>query len=202
VTEDLWQRLPKPASRPASVCVAPYPLEGDGRADPQARAEMEALQKVIGAARAVRSEHEVHPGAQVPLVLRSNDEKLRALLGREAVALRTLVKTRDDAPVEPAGGPRPRGHVLAVAGEVEVLVGLVGLVEGAKELARIERETRKVDKDLAVLEKRLAQPTFVEKAPPEVVAEARGQLEALRRTRERLDEARSLASELDAPAGA
>jgi valyl-tRNA synthetase len=202
VTEDLWQRLPKPASRPASVCIASYPLADAGREDPAARAQMETLQKVIGAARTVRSEHEVHPGAQVPLVLRTNDEALRALLSREAVSLRTLVKTREGVLVEASGGPRHRGHVLTIAGEVEVLVGLVGLVEGAKELARIEREKRKVEKDLAVLEKRLSQPTFVEKAPPEVVAEARALLETLKRTRDSLDEARSLAAELDAPAEA
>ncbi|HEU4409323.1 MAG TPA: valine--tRNA ligase [Polyangiaceae bacterium] len=201
VTEDLWQRLPKPASRPASVCVAPYPAEAEGRNDPEAARQMEALQRVIGAARAVRSEHEVHPGAPVPLVLRTNDEGLRALLGRESVAVRTLVKTHEAVAIEAAGGARPRGHVLAVAGDVEVLVGLVGLVEGSKELDRIEREKKKVEKDLAALEKRLAQPSFVEKAPAEVVAEARTQLEALVRTRARLDEARALAAELDAPAG-
>jgi valyl-tRNA synthetase len=201
VTEDLWQRLPKPASRPASVCVAPYPGEGDGRPDPAAAAQMEALQRVIGAARTVRSEHEVHPGALVPLVLRTNDPALRELLGRELVAVRTLVKAGEPVAVEPAGGPRPRGHVLAVAGDVEVLVGLLGLVEGSKELARVERERRKVDKDVVALEKRLGQASFLEKAPPEVVAEARAQLEALVRTRDRLDEARSLAAELDAPAG-
>ncbi|MCU0686436.1 MAG: valine--tRNA ligase [Polyangiaceae bacterium] len=202
VTEDLWQRLPKPAARPASVCIASYPLADEGREDPAARAQMETLQKVIGAARTVRSEHEVHPGAQVPLVLRTNNEALQALLTREAVSLRTLVKTREGVRVEASGGPRHRGHVLTIAGEVEVLVGLVGLVEGAKELARIEREKRKVEKDLAVLEKRLSQPTFVEKAPPEVVAEARALLETLKRTRDSLDEARSLAAELDAPAEA
>jgi valyl-tRNA synthetase len=200
VTEDLWQRLPRPASRPASLCVAPYPTESDGRADPAANAHMTALQGVIGAARTVRSEHEVHPGAQVPLVLRTNDGELRALLEREVVALRTLVKTHEAIAIEPAGGARSRGYVLTVAGDVEVLVGLVGLVEGSKELGRIEREQRKVEKDLAVLEKRLSLPSFVEKAPAEVVAEARAQLEALRRTRERLDEARGLAAELDGPA--
>jgi valyl-tRNA synthetase len=85
---------------------------------------------------------------------------------------------------------------MSVAGDVEVLVGLRGLVDPAKEEARIERETKKVDKDIANLQKRLDSPAFAEKAPKEVVAEAKEQLEALRRTRARLEEALVLAREL------
>jgi len=88
------------------------------------------------------------------------------------------------------------GVRLSVAGDAEVLVGLRGLVEADKEKARVEREIRKVDKDIAILEKKLGSAAFVAKAPPEVVAEARAQLEALVRTRARLVEALELASEL------
>ena len=86
---------------------------------------------------------------------------------------------------------------MSVAGDVEVLVGLAGLVEGAKEGARVDREIKKVEKDLASLQKKLASPAFVEKAPADVVTQSREQLEALERTRERLVEARQLAAELD-----
>jgi valyl-tRNA synthetase len=86
---------------------------------------------------------------------------------------------------------------MTVAADTEVLVHLTGLVEGAKEAARVEREIKKVEKGIGVLEKKLALPAFADKAPPDVVAEARAQLEELRRTRAALEEARSLASELD-----
>jgi len=196
ITEELWQRVPRPSSRPISLAIAPWPTAQDGRPDPQADREMGAVQAVIGAARSIRSEHEVHPGASVPVALRAASEELRKLLADEIVAIRTLVKTDGDPKIEPSGGPRPRGSVMNVAGEVEVLVGLVGLVDAKKEAARIEREIKKTEKDLAVLEKKLSLPSFVDKAPPEVVAEAKAQREALLRTRARLDEARGIADEL------
>jgi len=158
---------------------------------------METVCAVITAARTIRSEHEVHPGAKLKVVLRASDEKTRALLAEELVTLRTLVKTEGDPVIEPSGGGRPPGSVMSVAGEVEVLVGLRGLVEGAKEAARVDREIKKVEKDLAALQKKLASPAFVEKAPADVVAQSREQLQALERTRERLVEARQLAAELD-----
>jgi valyl-tRNA synthetase len=80
---------------------------------------------------------------------------------------------------------------------VEVLVGLRGLVEPAKERERIERQLKKGEKDIAVLEKRLSNQNFVANAPPEVVTEANQQLEQLRRQKVRLAEALTLVGELE-----
>ena len=85
---------------------------------------------------------------------------------------------------------------MSVAGPVEVLVSLAGLVEGAKEQERVERETKKVEKDIAAIEKKLALPSFADKAPPEVVAEAHEQLAALKAKLVALIDARKLAEEL------
>jgi valyl-tRNA synthetase len=158
---------------------------------------MAAVQAVISAARSIRSEHEVHPGAEVPLTLRSDDAALRALLEAERVAIRTLVKTAGEPVVAPREAERPRGAVMSVAGGADVLVSLRGLVEGKKEADRVEREIKRAEKDIAALEKKLALPSFAEKAPPEVVTESRAQLAALRQKRAGLEEARRIAAELD-----
>ena len=196
ITEELWQAVPRPASRPVSVALAPYPTATDGRADAQADRHMSALMGAIGSARAARAEHDVKPSAKVPLRLRTASEEIRGVLTEHAALIEFLVRT-DGAPVvEAPGGERPRGSVLSVAGDVEVLVGLLGLVDAAHELERVERSLKKLEKDIVGLEKRLANKGFVDKAPPEVVAEAREQLEGLKRQKARLEEARELAKEL------
>jgi valyl-tRNA synthetase len=139
----------------------------------------------------------VHPAAKVPLELRAADPKARALMQREARYLESLVGTEGAPRIAAPGGARPRGALVALAGDVEVLVGLRGLVEPAKERERIERQLKKGDKDIGVLEKRLSNEKFMANAPPEVVAEANGQLEQLRRQKARLLEALALVGELD-----
>ena len=195
ITEDLWQRLARRAGDPVAIALATYPAHDAARVDATAEREMTTLQAVISAIRTIRSEHEVHPGATIQVVLRAADPAMRALLTEEATAIRTLAKV-SDLTVEDVGGGRPPGSVLSVAAEVEALVDLRGLVDGKKEADRVEREIKKVEKDIAVLSKKLGTPAFVDRAPPEVVAESRAQLEALQRTRTRLDEARSIAAEL------
>jgi valyl-tRNA synthetase len=198
ITEELWQRVPRPSKHPLSIALASYPTADDGRLDVAAEQEMALITEVIGAARTIRSEHEVHPAAQVPLHLRAADTGKLALLKREQVFIKTLVKTDGDPRIEAPGGERPRGSVLSLASDVEVIVALRGLVDPAKESERIERGLKKIAKDSEGLAKRLNNAAFVSKAPPEVVKEAQEQLEALGRQKQRLEEARSLVSELQA----
>jgi valyl-tRNA synthetase len=201
VTEELWQRLPQTANAPRSICVARFPTEADGRLDPQAHREMTALQAAIGAARTMRSEHDVAPKALVPVRLRTGEAWLQQLLTRESVAIQTLVKTEGAPVIEAPGGERPRGYVLDVAGSVEVLVGLAGHVDAAKEKDRIERNLKKIAKDLEGLQKRLALPSFLNNAPPEVVAEAQAQVAALQKSQANLESSRSLVDELSSEPG-
>jgi len=200
VTEELWQRVPRPASRPASVALAPYPTEGDGRIDAAVEREMALVQAIIGAARTVRSEHEIGPRERVPLFLRVESPAAGELIARHLPAIRSLVKTAGDPAVGSTRDKREAGTVVTVVpsdlGAVEVQVGLRGLVSKAKELLRIDRELKRLDKDLAGLDKKLGSSGFVDRAPKEVVEEARGQRKAMAEARERVLASRTLADEL------
>jgi valyl-tRNA synthetase len=148
----------------------------------------------------VRSEHDVDKKAEVPVTLRADAPEMLAFLRAHVEAIRGLVKSKGDPVFEGRGGVREAGTTVSVLptsrGPVEVLVGLKGLVTKEDEIARIEREMKKVEKDIAGLEKRLGSPGFVDRAPPEVVEEARKQLASLLEARARLLEARNLAEEL------
>ena len=110
ITEDLWQRIPRPASRPVSIALAPYPTAADGRVDADAERDMNTVMAVIGAARAVRSEHDIKPGDAVKVELRSRDAALRALLEEQSRFIAFLVRT-DGAPARGRRGRRtPEGR--------------------------------------------------------------------------------------------
>ena len=196
VTEELWQRVPRPPQRPVSIALAPYPGQSEAVPDADAERLMQAVIEVISVARSVRSEHDLHPSSTVPLVLRTDDARLRDTLALHADLIQFLVKTSDKPAVLAPGGERPKGSVLATAGGVEVLVVLRGVVDAAKEEERIARVGKKLLKDRANLEQRLNNPKFLEKAPPEVVDEVREQLMSVNRQLEQLEIARALVEEL------
>jgi valyl-tRNA synthetase len=206
MTEELWQRLPKPPGHAISIALAPYPVaDVEGERHDVVDAEMSLLQAVIGAARTIRSEHEV-VAPPVPLRLRTSLKDAYDVLVRERLAIETLVRTQGPVTIDPStDGRREPGTVVSivtvvaasgVSGTVEVMVGLKGLVDPSKERSRVQREKKSVEKDLAVMDKKLSSASFLERAPAEVVAEAKAQRAALAEAKERLEKAEGLADEL------
>jgi valyl-tRNA synthetase len=196
VTEELWQRIPRPAGRPISIALAPYPTRTDGRIDADAEREMDLLMGAIVAARTVRSEHDIPPSTPVLLELRAGSAGVRESLLANSRFIEFLVRSEGAPRIAGPGGERPRGAVASSAGGIEVLVHLRGLVDPAKEKERIDRQLKKVDKDIDVMKKRLANSKFTESAPPEVVAEARAQLDTLSTKRQHLVDGEALIAEL------
>ena len=103
-----------------------------------------------------------------------------------------MIRVKGEVALRPAGTENPK----LPTGEIEVLVGLRGLVDPSKERERVERAIRKAEKELSGLRKRLENPKFVDKAPTEVVDEARAQRAALERKLTRLKDALALVDEL------
>ncbi len=201
VTEELWQRFPKGGGHPASIALAKYPEKNHAHVDVEIEKRMAVLQTVISAARTIRSEHEVKPATLVPLRVRTDDEPTRAWLASCAAVIAFLVKTKDEPVFERSGGPREAGTTVGVvpleAGSIQVLVGLKGIVTADMERARIERALKKIDQDIAIIDKKLGAKGFVDRAPKEVVEETQGQRRALVEARGRLEEEKALVAELE-----
>ena len=191
LTEELWQRVPKPASHPASVALAAYPETGaeQDMRDPAVEEQMETLMDVISGARAERSEWDIDKKAEVVLHIRSESDVARTLLGDQQDALKVLV--RAGSPEIVRAGSRPAGFagrpIATRHGKVDVFVDLHGQVTADQLDARRQLDERRLAqcaKDVAILEKKLASPGFVDRAPPEVVQETRQNLETQRTVRD------------------
>jgi valyl-tRNA synthetase len=86
---------------------------------------------------------------------------------------------------------RPAGRrpqcAIAVGDGFEVLVPLAGAVDMAAETARVDKEIARLAGELDGVEKRLSNPSFVERAPAEVVEEARARVVELGEKRRKLE---------------
>jgi valyl-tRNA synthetase len=180
--------VPKASSDTVACAVASYPRPGlEGAHDETAEREMTWLTGVIGAVRTMRSEHDIPPKKSLDVTLRTDDEAKRALFLREQSAVEVLcnatlsLQPSDAAPLEHAA--------TAVAEGVTILVPLTGLVDVEKEKERVTRELAKVEKDLAVLEKKLSNESFVARAPAAVIAKDRERHAELETARGKLREA-------------
>ncbi|NOU13869.1 MAG: hypothetical protein HOO92_07885, partial [Methylococcaceae bacterium] len=59
------------------------------------------------------------------------------------------------------------------------LIPMAGLIDKEAELARLAKEIQKITNDLPRIESKLNNPSFVDKAPPEVIDKERAKLTEL-----------------------
>ena len=76
----------------------------------------------------------------------------------------------------------------ALVGNLEILVPMAGLIDKDAELARLGKEIEKLGKDLARIEGKLSNSSFVDRAPADVVEKERAKLADQQQALEKLRE--------------
>jgi valyl-tRNA synthetase len=169
VTDELWTHL----TGGDSVMVAAWPAadaEADEgpRPDPAAEAEIEALMRLVTQVRRFRSDQGLRPSQPVPAVLAGLDAT--PLAGHEA-SIRSLLRL-----AAPGGQFAPTASVQAEG--ITVQLDTAAAIDVAAERRRLEKDLAAARADLAQTERKLANPSFVERAPEAVVARSRDRLAA------------------------
>ncbi|KAK9917842.1 hypothetical protein WJX75_008794 [Coccomyxa subellipsoidea] len=181
VTERLWRSLPLAEGAERQLLIgAPWPSHA-GAIDETAITQYQALQATVGAIRNARAEYNVELGRRIAARVTVAQADLRAALAAELDVLCSLAKL-DRAQVtvtEPlAEAPSGSGTIVLVVREgLEVLLPMAGLFDVAKEVARLNKQKEKLERDLAGAAGRMANRKFMDSAPPAVVADTLRQKE-------------------------
>ena len=90
---------------------------------------------------------------------------------------------------KPTDGAFPKGSIQAVVNEATIAMPLGEVIDIGKERARLEKEIQKVDGEIGKIEKKLANPGFIAKAPEDVVEEQRERHAEYNQSRTKLSDA-------------
>jgi valyl-tRNA synthetase len=177
ITEEIWQVVgPLAGKAGPTIMLQPYPQQQQGSTDTRTNGDIEWLKAVIIAIRNIRGEMNIPPGKALTVLLRKGDQADQLRVAQNSQYLKKLAKLADirwlqqDAVVPMVA--------TALAGELEILVPMAGLIDKDAEIARLGKEIGKLENDLARLQEKLGNATFVEKAPASVVAKEREKISA------------------------
>ena len=172
VTEEIWQRVAPLAGRTGpSIMLEPWPVPRPELDDPEAVEHMTWVRDLVLAIRRVRGELDLAPGRQVPVVLVGPSDTERDRLAGGATYVRALARVATIDVLE-AGSPTPKA-ATALLGGLEILVPLEGIVDKDAEIERLDRQLDKLGKNLDRARAKLANPSFRDRAPAEVVEKER-----------------------------
>ncbi|ABK99195.1 valine--tRNA ligase [Pelobacter propionicus] len=173
ITEEIWQALPGSKASP-TIMQAPFPMPADERSFAQEAAAMERVMEVIGSIRNIRGEMDVPPSKQIATILSCANAASLELMQQSQSAIVNLARISDLTIGQ--GLEKPEDASIQVAGDVQIFVPLKGLVNVEEEEKRLSKEIAKIEKEIDMFSKKLQNPSFVDRAPAEVVAKEREKL--------------------------
>jgi valyl-tRNA synthetase len=178
ITEELWQRIAPLAGREGkSIMLAPYPQSQPGRIDTAAEAEVALLKDIVGACRNLRGEMNISPAQRIPLLATGDKARMEAL----SPYIKTLARLSDVSVVEALP---TADAAVAVVGDCRLMLKIE--IDKAAERERLQKEISRLEGEIAKAKGKLANSGFVERAPPQVVAQEKERLAAFAITLENL----------------
>ncbi|MBR1496796.1 MAG: valine--tRNA ligase [Oscillospiraceae bacterium] len=175
ITEEIWQAIPNDGG---DLILASYPRYDESLSFPEDAADFEIVMEAIKAVRARRAEMNVPPSRRSHLLIVT--EREAAFTQGEAyirkLAYASEVTVLRDSPADTAG------MVSAVTGQAKMYMPMADLVDLDKERARLQKSLDNAKKQLAGQDAKLANQSFVSRAPEAVVnaeREKKAKLEAL-----------------------
>jgi valyl-tRNA synthetase len=189
ITEELWQVVAPIAGKSGeSISLAPYPASNTAAIDPAAEAYVARLKSVVDACRNLRGEMNVSPGTRLPAFVVTDSAEDAAFIGETASVLQALARLgevklfADSAAWASAAKAAP----VAVVGATRLCLYME--IDVAAEKARLTKEAERLRTELAKANGKLANESFVSKAPPAVIEQERRRIADFTATLEKIQD--------------
>lgn len=171
ITEEIWQQL---AYNDGLLINHSFPTVEQNLIDLTTETTVKQLQDIIIAIRNIRGEMNISPNKQLPILIANATGSEQAVIQSNipllcALAKLTEVKWLNSTDTAPAAA-------TAIAGNLQVLIPMQGLIDKDAEIIRLNKEMEKISKELSKTQEKLANPTYVNKAPADVVAKEQARL--------------------------
>jgi valyl-tRNA synthetase len=182
LTEEVWQLLaqaapqrglPKPSKPAESVMIAAWPEADLARQDATIESRFARFQEVLRGVREIRSRQNIQPKTKIDFVVRCEAATAELLRPMEPY-FDTLAGARARSMGPDVTPPSPAAN-FSLSG-IEVFVDLADLIDVKAEIAKNEKEKQRLRGLIEGKEKKLANESFVSRAPADVVKKERDAL--------------------------
>jgi len=186
ITEEIWQAIPHNGP---SIMVMLYPSPNGALVDQIVEREIDATKIVVSAVRDLRGVHSLAPSHKLRALVLVDDSGIRHHLEANRPRIVALAKISElhigsgtERPLHAAMGSLsfPNG------GAGEIYLDMAGLIDVAKEKSRIEKRLKELTAQMEQDGKKLSNPDYVAKVPPDILKKTRARHEECRLEHDKL----------------
>ncbi len=154
--------------------------------DEPAERALQLVIEVVQAIRSTRARYGISPKVALDVVVSANDSQ-KTLLEEQMSLVKSLGNVSKFNVSAQDICEKPKENVVVLAQGLEIYIVLSGLVDFDAERARLERERKTIEKDVALFSKKLSNPGFLKNAKPEIVEKDKAKLASLCDKRDKLN---------------
>ena len=168
ITEEIWQHIPHQGE---ALVIAKFPQYQQQLIYQEAAEQMNVIMDTIRNVRNVRAEMNVPPSRKVTLMIKPNSDKFQQVFEQGKKFLQGLCNTESLTIDITLLTPDKAMTVVTSGGQL--FLPLAGLIDTAKEIARLTKEQEKLQGEVDRIQKKLDNESFVAKAPAQVIEQER-----------------------------
>ena len=175
ITEEIWQQVaPKVGIEGDTIMGQPFPAANSELIAADAEADIDWVKGVIVAIRNIRGEMNISPGKALPVLLHKGSAEDKQRFEQYGSLLSALAKLESLTWL--ASDQEPPMASIQLVGDMQVLVPMAGLIDKEAEIARLQKELDKHQKEIQRVEGKLGNPKFVDRAPADVVEKEKAKI--------------------------
>ncbi len=173
LTEELWHRLPQRAGA-RSIALERFPEGREESIDYGSIGGMSLIQEIVIAARNIRAEMKVDPKKRVAADFSATSFYIRHLVESN---LEPIVRLANLASLRISSQRLdPEGAAVRSTANYDLRIAYGDAVDKDAEVARLRKESERLAKDIESKKARLADETFLSKAPAKIVEDLKATL--------------------------
>ena len=173
ISSEVWEYLPgQPEGKDLAQQL--FPAERPGCIRKGATARMEMVQEAISAVRTIRAELNIPPSHRLDVTIRPADEAAALVLAEQKHLIILLARLQNVTIDKTAQAPKASASQVAQGNEI--IVHLSGAIDFTAEVARLEKELAKLEKEYTMIRGKLDNEQYVAKAPLAVVEKDRARV--------------------------
>jgi len=168
MTEEIWQQVPTSIRGDGeTIMLEAFPEADLSLINPEAEGDVRWIKAIVTGIRNIRGEMDISFAKPIPVLFSNGSDQDKARLDAYRPLLAFLIKPErldwleagDEAPVS----------ATQLVGEMQLLVPMSGLIDKAAEITRLDKEIDKKLTEISRAEGKIGNPSFVERAPADVV---------------------------------
>ncbi len=185
VTEKIWENFKLgTAKKPKLLALEKYPQAVKSQINPKTEEEMKIVIAIISNIRSVRNEMGVPAARKIGVVIHA--DKFESFVKKQANEIKKLAQL--NSLIVKKSGKKIENAVAKFEAGIEIYFPLAKLLDPKVEKKRLKADLKESESYLAVINKKLANESFVNRAPKNVIAAEKAKLQSVEEKIQKIEE--------------